>query len=555
MAHSIKKVLARKFLSSAVALVLVVGGYYGYTKYFGATATVRYVTADVARGTLIVSVSGSGQIAALDQVDIKPKVSGDVTYVGAVNGASVRAGALLVQFDTRDAEKTVRDTEISLAQTKINLEKMQGLSTEEGTLRGIKKEAADALAKSYEDGFNTVANAYLDLPGVMAGTYDLLFAKTLGGGTQANIDAYADAVKGYDEAALQYKDDAYRAYQKARASYDKNFVAYKATSRFSDTDTIDALIVETYEAVKDISDVVKSANNLILFYQDKLTERNIKPSTVSDTHLTALNAYTGKTNSHLVNLLSIKNTIQNNKEAIVNSTFDIDDQKILITKAENALADAKEKLADYAVRAPFDGVMAKFNVKRGDTLSSATVVGTLITKQKIAEITLNEVDVAKAAIGQKVTLTFDAIQDFSVSGEVMEIDALGTVSQGVVTYAVTIALDTQDERVKPGMSVSAAIITDVKQNILLVPNSAIKQQNDTEYVEIFISEIQTPRQQTIQVGLSNDTATEVISGITESDAVVTQTITADTAQNQTQQNTGLRIPGLTGGGSGSGFRR
>ena len=103
----------------------------------------------------------------------------------------------------------------------------------------------------------------------------------------------------------------------------------------------------------------------------------------------------------------------------------------------------------------------------------------LITKQKIAEISLNEVDAAKVKVGQKVTLTFDAIDGLSITGEVSEIDALGTVSQGVVTYGVKIAFDTQDERVKSGMSVSAAIITDVKQNVLLVPNAAVKSNERT----------------------------------------------------------------------------
>lgn len=546
--HFIKKIIARKFLLGVITLVLVVGGYYGYTKYFGAIPATRYVTAEVARGMLIVSVSGSGQVASVSQVDIKPKVSGDVTYAGAVSGAVVRAGTLLVQLDTREAEKTVRDAEVNLAQIKLDLEKMQGLSTDEGTLRGVKKQAADALTKSYEDGFNTVASAFLDLPGIMAGTHDVLFGNTLMGGTQANIDVYADAVKGYDEVVVRYKDDTYRAYQKARAAYDKSLLDYKAASRSSDTAVIDALIVETYETVKDISDVVKSANNLILFYQDKLIERNIKPSVISDTHVSTLNTYTGKINGQLVNLLSIKNTIQNNKESIVNSSFDIADQKIRVTQAENTLADAKEKLLDYTVRAPFDGVMAKFNVKRGDTLSLATVVGTLITRQKIAEVSLNEVDVAQVAVGQKATLLFDAIPNFSVSGRVLEIDALGTVSQGVVTYAVKIALDTQDERVKPGMSVSAAIITDVKPDAFLAPNAAIKSEGDTIYVELLGAGSDAPSRVIVQTGLSNDTMTEIINGLHEGDAVVTQTIT----QTQSQQNTGFRIPGITGGGGGRG---
>ena len=105
---------------------------------------------------------------------------------------------------------------------------------------------------------------------------------------------------------------------------------------------------------------------------------------------------------------------------------------------------------------------------------------------------------AKVKVGQKVTLTFDAIEDLSITGEVAEIDTLGTVSQGVVNYAVKIVFDTQDERVKSGMSVSAAIITDVKQDVLLVPNAAVKS-NDEQYVEVLENNI--PRNQTVETGL------------------------------------------------------
>ena len=59
-------------------------------------------------------------------------------------------------------------------------------------------------------------------------------------------------------------------------------------------------------------------------------------------------------------------------------------------------------------------------------------------------------------VGDKATLTFDAVTDLSISGQVAEIDTVGTVSQGVVSYALKIAFDTQDTRVKPGMTVSAA---------------------------------------------------------------------------------------------------
>ena len=137
----------------------------------------------------------------------------------------------------------------------------------------------------------------------------------------------------------------------------------------------------------------------------------------------------------------------------------------------------KKKLADYTVRAPFDGVIAEFNVKKGDTVSAGSSVGMLVTKQQIATISLNEVDAAKVKVGQKATLIFDAVSDLTITGEVAEVDAVGTVSQGVVSYNVKVVFDVQDERIKPGMTVTANIIISSKPNVLMVKTSAIKNQD------------------------------------------------------------------------------
>ena len=134
--------------------------------------------------------------------------------------------------------------------------------------------------------------------------------------------------------------------------------------------------------------------------------------------------------------------------------------------------------------------------------------------------------------------------DLSISGEVAEIDTIGTVAQGVVSYIVKITFDTQDERVKPSMSVSAAIITDIKTNVLVVPNSAIKSQGGAQYVELKNGENSLERQQ-VETGISNDEFTEIISGLKEGDSVVSGTISAQTSANQTQQQSGgFRIPGI-----------
>ncbi len=104
-----KKILQHKIIAGIILLLIIVGGYFGYKSLFGNKNTVRYVTAAVEKGTLIVSVSGSGQVSASDQVDIKAKTSGDVVYLGIQNGQEVKAGALLAQVDTTSTQRAVQD--------------------------------------------------------------------------------------------------------------------------------------------------------------------------------------------------------------------------------------------------------------------------------------------------------------------------------------------------------------------------------------------------------------------------------------------------------------
>ena len=191
-------------------------------------------------------------------------------------------------------------------------------------------------------------------------------------------------------------------------------------------------------------------------------------------------------------------------------------------------------------------------MKKNDTLASGGVAAVLITKQRTADLSFNEIDVARIKMAQKVNLTFDAVQGLNITGKVADIDTIGTVTQGVVTYSVKITFDTQDERVKPGMSVSAAIITDVKTDVIIVPNSAVKSQGDAHYVEMGVSSTIPPRQQTVEVGISNDSSTEIVSGLKEGDQVVTRTVLAQAAKPAATAPSLFGSGGRIGGGGGGG---
>lgn len=549
-------------------IIIVIGGYFGYKNLTEDGEIMRYITAAVEKGTLVVSISGSGQVLVSDQINIKTKVSGDVVYVGVDNGQEVKVGTLLVQIDTSDAEKEIRDAKTSLETAQLELDELLeppdelDLLIAENNLakaKESKQKTKDNLEKSYEDGFNDVADAFLDFPTIMGGLKDILFGNDFNL-SQDNIDYYAGTIEIYDNSAVQYKEDANNSYQIARGKYDQNFQNYKDASRYSDTEIIENLIEETYETAKYIAEAIKDVKNLVDFHKDILVQKGFKVPSAVFTHQNTLDNYTGISNNHISGLLSMRRNIEDYKEAIINNERLIEElqlslgglvagadslsirvKQIAVQQRKDALLDAQEKLADHYIRAPFDGIVAEVNVKKRESISSGNIAVTFITEQKIAEITINEIDVAKVEVGQKTTITFDAIEDLSITGEVIEIDTLGTVSQGVVTYDVEISFDTQDERVKPGMSISVVITTNVKQNVLLVPNSAIKYKGDMQYVEI-MGDDNTSRFQQIELGFSNDIMTEIVSGIQEGDQVVTQTTSSS---NKTSSgNTG---PGTTGG--------
>ncbi len=579
-------IFQHKFISVIALIVIIMGGYFGYQGLTGDKNAVRYITASVEKGMLIVSISGSGQVSTLNQLDIKSKMSGDVKTVYVKKGEEVKTGKLILRLDDTDFQKAVRNAKTSLETAKLELEELLSPPDEltllqaENSLaqaRESKQKAKDNIEKAYEDAFNTIADAFLDLPTIITNVRDILYSYEIGksettlSNYQWNVSMYQNFFSGENRYELEplierVEDD----YKIARENYDQNFGNYKNISRYSEKEIIEVLLNETIETTKLIAETVKSEANILNFVVDYFSDNDWSVYSKITEYQSDLKTYTGKTNSHLSNLLSIQRSLQDNREAILNAERSIEEKELSLAKLktgpdeldirvkeiavqqkEDALFTAKQDIADCYIYAPFDGIIAEIKIKRGESVSVGTVMSNIITQQKIAEISLNEVDVAKVKIGQKATLTFDALLDVSASGKVIEVDVVGTVIQGVVNYGVKISFDTQNKIVKPGMSVTADIITDLKQDILVLPNNTIKFQGNLYYVELVEVDDQisqqllanvpgiilskSPKLQPVETGLSNDLSTEIISGLEEGDIVVSSVVSLnDTHATQSQ---------------------
>lgn len=522
-------ILSHKIWSLVIGVGIIIILYFVFkTK---TTTETRYITGEVTKGNVITSVSGSGQIEASDTINLKTKTSGEINYIGVRAGETVSKGQLIASVDSRDAKLALENAKISLAK----------LTDSPDSLTLLQKQ--NSLDKLYIDSWNNTTSFIANMSSVITGL-ESLHNNYLGTQNKMLLSS-----SGKDKIDLSEK-----AYWDAKNSLDTMTKLYKSLSISSSKEDIQNLTKEALKTSKIISTAVKLAQASVDYTSNSLDKVN---TTEVNTVQSNLNSWTTSVNNYLDSITSNINSIEENTLALKN--FLVGSDELDIKSAELTVENKQAAYNDCFLYAPFNGVIATFTAKVGD--SSGSTLGTLITKQKVATISLNEVDIAKIKLDQKVTITFDAIDGLSITGKVAEIDQVGTVSQGVVSYNVSISLDVDDSRIKPGMSVSAVIITDVVQDVLTVLNSSIKNQNGLSYVEIFDSPLATPvsgiqgsvsnslpKQVQISTGLVGDTSTEITSGIKEGDIIVTKTITATAAKTTTAPS----ILGAVGGNKSTG---
>jgi RND family efflux transporter MFP subunit len=210
-----------------------------------------------------------------------------------------------------------------------------------------------------------------------------------------------------------------------------------------------------------------------------------------------------------------------------------------VAQSETALSSAWFTYQQSApsIIAPLSGKLTGFSLQEGSVITAQTTTNGVAANQRVASITteaaptitlnLTQIDAPNVKVGNNATVTFDAFTGKTFTGKVVSIDTVGITSSGVTTYPATILLDTTPQGILPNMSASANIITQTKNNVLLVPTSAVQTQNGQTYVRVMKNG--QISQATVEIGVASDTQTEIVSGVSEGDTVVTGTTTASSA--------------------------
>ena len=190
--------------------------------------------------------------------------------------------------------------------------------------------------------------------------------------------------------------------------------------------------------------------------------------------------------------------------------------------AELQLASARLELDKATIVAPFDSIVADVLINEGQQLSAMTYASPAIRLIDPSEIEMSglidEIDIAKVELGQEAAISLDALPDKEVKGKVTFISEAGTIQAGVVSYKATITLENPGRELRDGMSATADIVIERRDDVLLVPNRAIQGSWDNPGVEVLIEGKSEQRQ--IVLGLSDGINTEALSGLEEGEKVV-----------------------------------
>ncbi len=220
---------------------------------------------------------------------------------------------------------------------------------------------------------------------------------------------------------------------------------------------------------------------------------------------------------------------------------------------KESVSKAQTNLGYAIITSPIDGIVLSKEVEEGQTVAAAMETPTLFIiaqdltdMQVIADV--DEADIGGVKEGQRVTFTVDAFPDDLFEGKVTQVRQEATEESNVVTYEVVISAPNDDLKLKPGLTANVTIFTNERDGVLAVPSKALRfAPNENLLAEgesitdcegkdkVWMREGSNFKAVPVKIGVTNGTYTEIISGLKEGDAVLTDFIIGNDQPEETEE--------------------
>ncbi len=484
------------------------------------TSTPPPRTATVERAALTTGVSATGALSAISEQNLGFPKGGQLTVVSVKVGDHVTAGQVLASVDSFPYKQALAQAQGQLKQQQAAL----GKATSSPVVQG----AQDSLAQA-----QTVLDA----------------TKNQADATSSLDDTAIDRAKkqlDFDQHTLDQAEDQLNDDQDSCGSSSSDSSSSSSTSA-SLTSPVATVVNPACSTVASDKSAVTAAKRAVVADKTALASaRKKKDVDEAAGQLSVANAQQGVVSA------------QNNAASTASDRpYTIDGQSGLVQTAQAAVAQAQHDLDNTALRAPVDGTVSAVNGAVGEFLSPSTGTTALapgsdspipgagaaaaasagaaaaspsrpggsqfIVLDDIHQLQLvvpfGESDATQISPNQKVHITLDAVPDLTPAGTVVSVAPTGTAISGVISYYVTISVDGGDPRLKAGLTAHAAVVTNETDNVLTVPNSAVRKDAGKSTVTVLGAD-GAQKAVPFTPGIVGDQSTQVVAGLQEGQQVV-----------------------------------
>lgn len=464
----------------------------------------------VESGRLLEKVSVTGKVKPYNRAELSFEKPGIVKTVNYKVGDPVNVGDIIVSIDTADINAQIKGAEANLMAEEARLTELKkGLRPEEFSVEDSKLKSAQVTYDASRVGIiNAFHDAYTKTNSALLNYADTLFLNPQNIRPQLRIRSNLEESISSNRVLLGEK--------------------LRKWKEDLDTMTIDS---DPFVYTDRIHKYIELAKVFFGQLSYSMSDANVSSTGISqseiDTFSSNITTALSNFNSAVDTLATAEATYRNSSTSLAlakdqfslkkagSSDESIQIQEAKVAQAEANIANLYAELSKKRLVSPIEGVVGKVDSEIGEYVNSGVVEAVIVSDQFKIEVNVPESDISKIAIDNKADITLDAYDSDTVfKAHVVSIDLAETMIEGVPTYKVVLLFDEKDSRVRSGMTANINILTQDKENVILIPYRAIKDIKGEKYVQVVDGGIDIPVEVRIVAGArGSDGRVEVISGL------------------------------------------
>jgi len=491
---------------------------------------------EVVRDDLVVAISATANIAGREALNLVFSSPGVVEKVWVERGDVVKAGDPLAQLETDELELAVRQAQAALDAARASLSQVTALPREEEIAQAdLAIESAKASLRAARADLASAEARQAQVQAVVSDE-DVAIAQLDVEAARVRLSQLHD---GPDEKAIEIARLSWEIAKNSlwQAQLNRDAIQPRSVPRYqkelakasAGAAELSARISELQyqQAQEGVSDKeIRLAQIAISQAQARLTKIE-SPTSEEDLAVAqaAVDAARARVETAQAQVrqaeLSLALLLAGPRQE------QVDALQAQVAQAEVAVEQAQLRLEKARLVTSFDGVVAQVNVKEGEIAASGAPAVVLVDLSRFRiEVEVDELDVRSVSVDQEVIVTLDALPDVQLFGRVEAIAPTAFQGGGVVSYFVTVGLEESDAPVREGMSATAGIITQRLENVLVIPNRALRLDRETSklYTERLV--LGMPKEVEVEIGFRDEQVSQVLSGLDEGDTVIIRSVSS-----------------------------